>query len=137
MRLRDVDLRITNPRLRVLAALDDHPHSTAKDITQIVRQEVEHVSAQAIYDILAAFTRAGLARCFQPAGSSARYETRTGDNHHHLVCRSCEQVTDVDCVVGAAPCLTPGDGSGYALDTAEVVFWGKCPKCQEKEEHDG
>lgn len=129
-RLRDVGLRVTSPRLNVLEVLDEHPHATAKSVARLVRQRAGRVSTQAIYDVLGACTEAGLVRRIEPAGSAARYENRTGDNHHHLICHSCGRVTDVDCVVGSKPCLTPGEDSGYLVDEAEVVFWGWCPSCQ-------
>jgi Fe2+ or Zn2+ uptake regulation protein len=128
--LREAGLRVTKPRLAVLDALVEHPHTTADDVTRRVRDRLGKVSIQAVYDVLAVCADAGLVRRIEPAGSAALFETRTGDNHHHLVCRSCSSVTDVDCVVGSQPCLTPSDDSGYLLDEAEVVFWGLCPDCQ-------
>jgi Fur family ferric uptake transcriptional regulator len=128
--LRDAGLRITAPRLAVLEALAENPHATADAVAQIVRAKLGRVSTQAVYDVLAACVEAGLVRRIEPAGSAARFETRTGDNHHHLVCRSCGRTADVDCVVGSCPCLTPIDDAGYLLDEAEVVFWGICPTCQ-------
>jgi Fur family ferric uptake transcriptional regulator len=130
-RLRDVGLRVTGPRLAVLAVLAENPHSTADAVARLVRDTHRVVSTQAVYDVLAACADAGLVRRIEPAGSPARYETRTGDNHHHLVCRSCGRTTDVDCVLGARPCLAPGDDAGYLVDEAEVVFWGTCPRCQQ------
>lgn len=135
-RLRDAGLRVTVPRRAVLEVLDEHPHTSANTVTELVRERVGRVSTQAVYDVLAACTGAGLVRRIEPAGSaSARYETRTGDNHHHLVCRSCGRITDLDCTVGSQPCLTPGDDAGYDLDEAEVVFWGLCPQCQGQTTH--
>jgi Fe2+ or Zn2+ uptake regulation protein len=128
--LRDAGLRVTRPRVAVLDALAEHPHATADVVARAVRRRLSKVSTQAVYDVLAVCVDAGLVRRIEPAGSSARFERRTGDNHHHLVCRSCGRTTDVDCVVGARPCLTPNDDSGYALDEAEIVFWGLCPDCQ-------
>lgn len=129
-RLRDAGLRVTAPRLAVLDVLAGHPHATADGVARLVRAKLGRVSTQAVYDVLAACAEAGLVRRIEPAGSAARFETRTGDNHHHLVCRSCGRTTDVDCAVGARPCLTPGDDAGYLLDEAEVVFWGLCPDCR-------
>lgn len=128
-RLRTAGLRVTAPRLAVLEWLADHPHSTADEVTTAVRARLGTVSGQAVYDVLHACTDAGLVRRIQPAGHPARYETRTSDNHHHVVCRSCGQTEDVDCVVGLRPCLTPSSAAGYAIDEAEVVFWGTCPEC--------
>jgi Fur family ferric uptake transcriptional regulator len=113
----------------VLQWLAEHPHATAEQIRSGVRQRLGSVSTQAVYDVLAACTRAGLVRRIEPASHPARFERRTGDNHHHLVCRSCGRTEDVDCAVGARPCLTPSDDHGYVLDEAEVVFWGVCPAC--------
>lgn len=129
-RLRDVGLRVTVPRSTVLQVLDEHPHTTAHQVAAVARERVGRVSTQAVYDVLAALTQTGLARRIEPGGSSALYETRTGDNHHHLVCRECGQVTDVDCAVGEQPCLAPSESASYRLDEAEVVFWGLCPACQ-------
>lgn len=129
-RLREAGLRVTAPRLAVLAVLAEHPHSTADAVARLVRSQHRSVSTQAVYDVLAACAGAGLVRRIEPAGSAARFETRAGDNHHHLVCRRCGRTTDVDCTVGVRPCLTPGDAAGYTVDGAEVVFWGLCPSCQ-------
>jgi Fur family transcriptional regulator, stress-responsive regulator len=112
-----------------LNALAAHPHSTADDITTQVRDQLGSVSIQAVYDVLHACVGAGLVRRIEPAGSSALYERRTGDNHHHLVCRVCGAVADVDCVVGSAPCLEPSDHAGFDVHEAEVVFWGICSNC--------
>jgi Fe2+ or Zn2+ uptake regulation protein len=128
--LRSAGLRVTAPRRAVLAALADHPHSTADAVTTVVRGELGSVSTQAVYDVLAACVDAGLVRRIEPAGSAARYETRTGDNHHHVVCRSCGRTADVDCVVEQRPCLSPSDDTGFVIDEAEVVFWGRCPACR-------
>jgi Fur family transcriptional regulator, stress-responsive regulator len=128
--LREAGLRVTKPRVAVLDALVEHPHATADAVTKSVRERLGSVSVQAVYDVLAAGVDAGLIRRIEPAGSAARFETRTGDNHHHLVCRSCGRTTDVDCAVGAQPCLAPSDEAGYLLEEAEVVFWGLCPSCQ-------
>lgn len=131
--LRGAGLRVTAPRVAVLKALGAQPHSTADDIASRVRGVLGSVSTQAVYDVLRACITAGLVRRIEPAGSSARYETRTGDNHHHLVCRVCSGVTDVDCVVGEAPCLNPSDLAGFDVDEAEVVFWGTCSNCRTAE----
>jgi Fur family transcriptional regulator, stress-responsive regulator len=127
--LRGHGLHVTAQRLAVLRAVFDRPHSTPDEVHEAVRAEIGAISRQAVYDALAAFTDAGLVRRIQPAGSSARYETRVGDNHHHLVCRTCNVMVDVDCAVGQTPCLTAADDSGYAIDEAEVVYWGRCPAC--------
>jgi Fur family transcriptional regulator, stress-responsive regulator len=122
-------LQITAQRLAVLRAVSGRPHGTADDIDQVVRTELGAVSRQAVYDALAVFTEKGLVRRIQPAGSPARYEARVGDNHHHLICRICNRMADVDCAVGDAPCLTAADSSGYEIDEAEVIYWGRCPEC--------
>lgn len=132
--LRAADLRVTRPRLAVLGAVQSHPHADTDTIFTAVRSELADVSRQAVYDVLAALTAAGLVRRIQPSGSVARYESRVGDNHHHVVCRGCGAISDVDCHVGDAPCLTPteGDGAvleGFVLDEAEVIYWGSCPDC--------
>lgn len=127
--LRAVGLRVTAPRLAVLDAVAAQPHSDADAVAAQVRQQLGSVSTQAVYDVLKACVNAGLLRRIEPAGSPARFETRTGDNHHHLVCRSCGKVVDVDCVVGRAPCLEPSDDHGFEIDEAEVVFWGRCGEC--------
>nr|SBO97456.1 Transcriptional regulator, FUR family [Nonomuraea gerenzanensis] len=113
----------------MLAALRDHAHIDTDTVIALVRAELPRVSHQAVYDVLRALTNAGLVRRIEPAGSTARYESRTGDNHHHVVCRSCGAIADVDCTVGHAPCLTPSDDQGFLVDEAEVVFWGTCPDC--------
>jgi len=128
--LRNAGLRVTKPRVAVLEVLGSMPHATADDVATQVRARLGTVSVQAVYDVLAAETRAGLVRRLDMAGSPARFEARTGDNHHHMVCRSCGRITDVDCAVGRRPCLTPNDSSGYRVDEAEVVYWGLCPDCQ-------
>jgi Fur family ferric uptake transcriptional regulator len=127
--LRESELRVTRPRLAVLEVLDAHPHIDTDAVIDRVRTDHLEVSHQAVYDVLRAFTTAGLVRRIEPAGSAARYELRVGDNHHHLVCRSCGTVADVDCAVGDAPCLTASDDQGFAIDEAEVVYWGLCPDC--------
>jgi Fur family ferric uptake transcriptional regulator len=113
----------------VLGALHDHPHADTDSIIGVVRQDLGEVSHQAVYDVLRALTIAGLVRRFQPTGSVARYEARVGDNHHHVVCRSCGAISDVDCAAGQAPCLPVPDGSGYEIDEAEVIYWGRCADC--------
>ncbi len=130
--LRAASLRVTRPRLAVLAALHVHPHVDTEKVIEMVREELGTVSHQAIYDVLRVLTDTGLVRRIQPAGSVARYELRVGDNHHHLVCRSCGAVTDVDCAVGQAPCLTADDAAvpqGFEIDEAEVIYWGRCTTC--------
>jgi Fur family ferric uptake transcriptional regulator len=127
--LRASGLRVTAPRLAVLVALQSRPHSDTDTIIGLVRQDLGAVSAQAVYNVLAALVGVGLVRRIEPAGSPARYEVRVGDNHHHIVCRACGATTDVDCAVGERPCLTPSETSGYVLDEAEVTFWGLCPDC--------
>jgi Fur family transcriptional regulator, stress-responsive regulator len=127
--LRRHGLQVTAQRLAVLRAVADRPHLTADDAYRVVRAEMGAISRQAVFDALAAFTDRGLVRRIQPAGSPARYEHRVGDNHHHLICRTCNRVVDVDCAVGHAPCLMAGDASGFEIDEAEVVYWGRCPEC--------
>jgi Fur family transcriptional regulator, stress-responsive regulator len=128
--LRDAGLRVTASRLAVLSAVADEHHLTAEQVAAAVRGRVGTISIQAVYDVLGALTQAGLTRRIEPAGSPARYETRVGDNHHHVVCRSCGAVSDVDCLVGEPPCVLPTDSSGFVIDEAEVTFWGLCPACQ-------
>jgi Fur family ferric uptake transcriptional regulator len=127
--LRGASLRITRPRVSVLAAAHRHPHADTNSIIRLVRDDLGEVSQQAVYDVLRALTAAGLLRRIQPPDSLARYESRTGDNHHHLVCRSCGAIADVDCAAGPAPCLTASEDHGYAIDEAEVIYWGLCPTC--------
>jgi Fur family ferric uptake transcriptional regulator len=127
--LRRHGLQVTAQRLAVLRGVSDRPHSTAADISALVRGEIGAVSLQAVYDALATLTDNGIIRRIQPAGSAARYEDRVGDNHHHLICRACNRMVDVDCAVGFAPCLTASEVSGYEIDEAEVVYWGRCPSC--------
>lgn len=127
--LRRHGLQVTAQRLAVLRAVGEQGHATADEVCQVVRGEIGAISRQAVYDALAAFTESGLVRRIQPAGSPALYETRTGDNHHHLICRICHRTVDVDCVVGAAPCLTAADSHGFEIEEAEVVYWGRCPEC--------
>jgi len=127
--LRGATLRVTRPRLAVLAAVHAHPHADTESLLGVVREELPGVSHQAVYDVLRALTGAGLVRRIQPSGSVARYEARVGDNHHHVVCRSCGSIADVDCAVGEAPCLTASDDQGFSIDEAEVTYWGLCPEC--------
>ncbi|MCV7420323.1 transcriptional repressor [Mycobacterium yunnanensis] len=131
--LREASLRVTRPRVAVLGAVYANPHADTETITRATRTTSPEVSHQTVYDALNALTSAGLIRRIQPAGSVARYESRVGDNHHHVVCRSCGAVADVDCAVGAAPCLVPADGDGhlegFTVDEAEVIYWGYCPAC--------
>jgi Fur family ferric uptake transcriptional regulator len=127
--LREASLRVTGPRVAVLRAVHDHPHADTDSIISVVRADLGEVSHQAVYDVLRALTAAGLVRRIQPSGSVARYESRVGDNHHHLVCRSCGAIADVDCAIGATPCLTASDDRGFAIDEAEVIYWGLCPAC--------
>ncbi len=128
--LRDHGVHVTAQRLAVLRAVSAKPHCTADDVAEIVRDEIGTISRQAVYDALALLAEKNLIRRIQPAHSPARYEDRVLDNHHHIICRSCGRVADVDCAGGAAPCLTAADDSGYAIDEAEVIFWGQCPTCQ-------
>ncbi len=127
--LRNADLRVTRPRIAVLEAVDAHPHADTDTVFGAVRVALPDVSRQAVYDVLAALTAAGLVRRIQPSGSVARYESRVGDNHHHMVCRSCGAISDIDCSVGAAPCLAPAADHGFLVDEAEVIYWGRCPDC--------
>ena len=127
--LRGAALRVTRPRVAVLEAVHARPHADTDSILRAVREEHGEVSTQAVYDVLRALTAAGLVRRIEPAGSVARYEARVGDNHHHLVCRSCGEIVDVDCAVHYTPCLIADDDHGYVIDEAEVVYWGRCPAC--------
>jgi Fur family ferric uptake transcriptional regulator len=127
--LRGAELRVTQPRLAVLAAVHRHPHANTNAIIDAARDDLGEVSHQAVYDVLGVLTEAGLLRRIQPTDSVARYESRVGDNHHHIVCRSCGAVADVDCAVGTTPCLTAAEDHGYAIDEAEVIYWGRCPEC--------
>ena len=127
--LREASLRVTRPRLAVLTAVHENPHLDTDALIRRVRVDLGTVSHQAVYDVLRALTDAGLVRRIQPAGATARYETRVGDNHHHVVCRSCGAIADVDCAVGHAPCLTGSDGHGFTVDEAEVFYWGTCSSC--------
>jgi Fur family ferric uptake transcriptional regulator len=127
--LRGSDLRVTRPRLAVLTAVHEHPHADTDTILSAAREQLGDVSTQAVYDVLRALTTAGLVRRIEPAGSVARYESRVADNHHHVVCRSCGVIADVDCAVGEVPCLTASDDQGFVIDEAEVTYWGLCPDC--------
>jgi Fur family transcriptional regulator, stress-responsive regulator len=127
--LRGAGLRVTRPRVGVLTAVYEHPHADTGAILGAVREDLGEVSTQAVYDVLRALTTVGLVRRIEPAGSVARYESRVGDNHHHVVCRSCGAIADVDCAVGDAPCLTASDAQGFTIDEAEVTYWGLCPDC--------
>jgi len=127
--LRGVSLRVTRPRVAVLSVVHEHPHADTDSIIGLVRAELGEVSHQAVYDVLRALTASGLVRRIQPMGSVARYETRVADNHHHVVCRSCGAIADVDCAVGEAPCLDASDDHGFVIDEAEIIYWGLCPGC--------
>jgi Fur family ferric uptake transcriptional regulator len=131
--LKSAALRVTRPRIAVMRAVEQHPHADTEAIIAASREHQPDISRQTVYDALNALTATGLLRRIQPAGSVARYETRVGDNHHHMVCRSCGVIADVDCAVGEAPCLTASDedGSlaGFEVDEAEVIYWGLCPQC--------
>jgi Fur family ferric uptake transcriptional regulator len=129
--LRGSALRVTRPRLAVLTAVHEHPHSDTDTIITAAREQLGDVSTQAVYDVLRALTTAGLVRRIEPAGSVARYESRVADNHHHVVCRSCGVIADVDCAVGDVPCLTASDDRGFVIDEAEVTYWGLCPTCSD------
>jgi Fur family transcriptional regulator, stress-responsive regulator len=128
--LRDQGLQVTPQRMAVLRAVATHPHTTADEIWALAREEIGSISRQSVYDALATLVERGVLGRVQPAGSPARYEDRVGDNHHHLVCRECGRVEDVDCVVGAAPCLTPSQDWGFEVEEAQVVFLGRCPECR-------
>ena len=127
--LRSASLRVTRPRVAVLIAVHERPHANTETLVGAAREDLGAVSHQAIYDVLRALTDAGLLRRIQPAGSVARYEARLGDNHHHVVCRTCGAIADVDCPVAEAPCMTPSDPAGFSIDEAEVTYWGRCPRC--------
>jgi Fur family transcriptional regulator, stress-responsive regulator len=132
--LRRVALRVTRPRLAVLSAVHEYPHADTESIIGAARRELPDLSHQTVYDALTALTAAGLLRRIQPSGSVARYESRVADNHHHVVCRSCGAIADVDCAVGDAPCLTASEDNGFAIDEAEVIYWGSCPACSKEKE---
>jgi len=132
--LRDHGLRVTRPRIAVLEVLAEGGHFEVDEIANRVRGRLETVSMQAVYDVLGALARVGLARRIEPAGSPALYERRVGDNHHHVVCRGCGAIGDVDCAVGEAPCLEPSNTHGFVIDEAEVTFWGLCLACNSKQD---
>ncbi|MDJ0312823.1 Fur family transcriptional regulator [Arthrobacter sp. H35-D1] len=137
--LRAVSLRVTRPRLAVLEAVSSNPHADADTIIGEVRNDLGSVSKQAVYDVLAVLVESNLVHRIEPAGSPARFETRVGDNHHHVVCRTCGDIADVDCAVGHAPCLHASNSHGFSIDEAEVIYWGTCPDCASKRllnEHD-
>ncbi|MCY7394650.1 MAG: transcriptional repressor [Nocardioides sp.] len=127
--LHAASLRVTRPRVAVLSAVRDHPHADTDSLIGVVRSDLGEVSHQAVYDVLRALTAAGLVRRIQPAGSVARYECRVDDNHHHVVCRGCGVIADVDCAIESTPCLTASDDHGFSIDEAEVIYWGTCPGC--------
>ncbi len=127
--LRQHGVQVTPQRLAVLRAVSGQPHITADVVAEIVRAEIGSISRQSVYDALAMLDEVGLVRRIQPIGSAALYEDRVNDNHHHLICRDCGRVVDVDCAVGSAPCLTPADDNGFEIDEAEVAYWGRCPEC--------
>jgi Fur family ferric uptake transcriptional regulator len=127
--LRQRGIQVTAQRLAVLRAVEGQPHITADGVAEVVRAEIGAISRQSVYDALAMLTAEGLIRRIQPAGSSARFEARVGDNHHHVICRTCGRTADVDCAVGSAPCLTAADDCGFEIDEAEVIYWGRCPDC--------
>ncbi|MGH9270191.1 MAG: Fur family transcriptional regulator [Ilumatobacteraceae bacterium] len=130
-RLRQQGLNVTAQRLAVLRAVTGHPHLTADEVVTVVTADIGAISRRAVYDAVGVLADTGLIRRIQPPGSAARYEDRVGDNHHHLICRACGGMVDVDCAVGAAPCLTAADDAGYRIDEAEVIYWGHCPTCQQ------
>src|SRR6187402_2320194 len=127
--LRARGIQVTAQRLAVFRAVSAQPHITAEAVADVVRSEIGAISLQSVYDALALLVAEGLLRRIQPAGSPARFEDRVGDNHHHLICRICGRLVDIDCAVGSAPCLTAGDDKGYEIDEAEVAYWGRCPEC--------
>lgn len=127
--LRKNGLQVTAQRLAVLRAVSEKPHCTAEDVAEAVRLAIGSISRQAVYDVLGALAEKGVIRRIQPSGSPARFESRVGDNHHHLICRECGRTADVDCAVGVAPCLTASDSAGFQIDEAEVIYWGTCPAC--------
>lgn len=130
-RLRAASLRVTAPRIAVLAAVEDAPHADVETVAAAVRDRIGSVSTQAVYDVLRVLTDASLIRRIEPAGSPALFETRVGDNHHHVACRSCGTIGDIDCVIGTAPCLESSSTNGFAIDEAEITYWGLCPACQD------
>src|SRR6186997_1765697 len=133
--LRGRGIQVTAQRLAVLRAVAGQPHITADAVADVVRTEIGAISLQSVYDALGLLVGEGLMRRIQPSGSPARYEDRVGDNHHHLICRACGRVVDVDCAVGSAPCLTAADDQGFEIDEAEVAYWGRCPDCLAQARH--
>jgi len=129
--LRQQGFKVTPQRLAVLRAVSGRPHLTAEDLVEVVRADIGAISQRAVYDAVGVLAEMGLLRRIQPAGSAARYEDRVGENHHHLICRTCGRMVDVDCAVGAVPCLTAADDAGYEIDEAEVIYWGRCPTCRQ------
>jgi len=130
--LRQHGIQVTAQRLAVFRAVAGRPHIAADGVAEVSRVEIGAISLQSVYDALGVLVAAGLVRRIQPAGSPARFEARVGDNHHHLICRTCGRTVDVDCAVGSAPCLTAADDLGYEIDEAEVIYWGRCPECASK-----
>jgi Fur family transcriptional regulator, stress-responsive regulator len=128
--LRGQGVQVTAQRIAVLRAVAGNPHATAEEVAQVARNEIGAISRQSVYDALGTLVDAGLLQRIQPVGSAARYEDRVGDNHHHLICRGCGQVLDVDCAIGETPCLTASNNQGYQIDQADVAYWGRCPACQ-------
>lgn len=129
--LRENGLQVTAQRIAIKTAVSLHPHATADELTEDVRSVIGSISRQAVYDTLSVFVDKNLIRRIEPAGSAALYEDRVGDNHHHLICRECSVVLDIDCAVGSRPCLVAHDDHGFEIDEAEVVYWGRCPSCLE------
>jgi Fe2+ or Zn2+ uptake regulation protein len=134
--LRRHNLQVTAQRVAVLRAVAATPHGTAEDVADAVRGQIGAISRQAVYDALGVLVDHGLLRRIQPARSPARYEDRVGDNHHHAICRGCGRTVDVDCAIGFAPCLEPDDAAGFAVDEAEVIYWGRCPACINEHERE-
>jgi Fur family ferric uptake transcriptional regulator len=132
--LRQQGFKVTAQRLAVLRAVSASPHLTADDLVEVVRADIAAVSRRAVYDAVGVLADIGLLRRIQPSGSAARYEARVGDNHHHLICRTCGSMVDVDCAVGDMPCLTAADDAGYEIDEAEVIYWGRCPSCRQADQ---
>ncbi len=132
--LRQQGFKVTPQRLAVMRAVSGRPHLTAEDLVEVVRADIGAISHRAVYDAVGVLADIGLLRRIQPSGSAARYEDRVGDNHHHLICRTCGRMVDVDCAVGARPCLTAADAAGYEIDEAEVIYWGHCPTCRQAAE---
>ncbi|MCP3959528.1 MAG: transcriptional repressor [bacterium] len=128
--LREHGLQVTAQRLALIRAVESHPHATADELIDDVRAVIGSISRQAVYDTLSILVEKNLIRRIQPAGSAARYEDRVGDNHHHLICRGCGRTFDIDCALGATPCLVADDDHGFEIDEAEVIYWGRCPSCQ-------